>query len=587
MSVSAPTRRLDEDSTQPSRTGQTRWRFPSRRTATVVAAVTWALGLLTVLSALMPGQRDRVRYLTKIIGLSTQASATASAVAATLGILLLYLANGLRRRKRRAYQAAVVVTAIITVSHLAKGLDVEEAAVSLAVLALLVAVRREFYALGDPVTRWMALRVFVQLVIAGIVSGIALLLFNQKRILGHPSVWDEVWHVLLGLVGVRGPLQFGSDRVGDIVTATLLGFGVLTAFVTAYLVLRPYQPPPLLGRDDELRLRDLLARQGRRDSLGYFALRRDKSVIFSPSGKAAITYRVVAGVILASGDPIGDPEAWPGAIGEFLELARRHAWVPAVIGCSEQGATVWRRAAGLDALELGDEAILNVCGFSLDGRPMRGVRQACARVERAGYTVRVRRAREIPREEFDELLRVAAAWRGAAVERGFSMALSRLGDPDDGDCVIATAHQDNRLRGLLHFVPWGEDGLSLDLMRRDRSADNGLNEFLIVKLVEACPALGVDRLSLNFAVFRSALERGERIGAGPVLRMWYRLLVFASRWWQIETLYRFNVKFRPAWQPRFVSFPSTRDLPRIAIAALEAEAFLVRPRLLRRLLGSG
>jgi len=60
-----------------------------------------------------------------------------------------------------------------------------------------------------------------------------------------------------------------------------------------------------------------------------------------------------------------------------------------------------------------------------------------------------------------------------------------------------------------------------------------------------------------------------------------RLLVFASRWWQIETLYRFNAKFRPIWEPRFICFPSTRDLPRIAVAALEAEAFFVRPRLLQ------
>ncbi|HEY9474464.1 MAG TPA: phosphatidylglycerol lysyltransferase domain-containing protein, partial [Mycobacteriales bacterium] len=506
------------------------------------------------------------------------------AVAATLGLLLVWLAYGLRRRKRRAWRAAVVVTAIVAVSHLAKGLDFEEAAVSLAILGLLIASRREFYALGDPVTRWMALRVFVQLVLAGIVLGIVLLLFNQDRLIGSPSVWTELEHVLLGLVGVPGPLRFDSDRFADTVTGTLLGFGALTAFATAYLILRPSEPAPLLGTDDEARLRGLLDGHGQRDSLGYFALRRDKSVIWSPTHKAAVTYRVVAGVALASGDPIGDPEAWPGAIEEFMELARLHAWVPAVIGCGEQGATVWRREADLDALELGDEAILDVAGFSLEGRPMRGVRQACARVERAGYTVRVRRARDIPPEEFAELLRVAAAWRGAAVERGFSMALSRLGDPADGDCVVTTAHHDGVLRGLLHFVPWGTDGLSLDLMRRDRSADNGLNEFMIVRLVEACRALGVARVSLNFAVFRSALERGERIGAGPVLRLWRAVLVFASRWWQIETLYRFNVKFRPTWQPRFVSFPSTRDLPRIAVAALEAEAFLVRPHTLRRLL---
>jgi lysyl-tRNA synthetase class 2 len=124
-------------------------------------------------------------------------------------------------------------------------------------------------------------------------------------------------------------------------------------------------------------------------------------------------------------------------------------------------------------------------------------------------------------------------------------------------------------------------------MRRDRTADNGLNEFMITQVVAASPSLGIGRISLNFAVFRDALERGERIGAGPILRAWRRVLLFASRWWQIESLYRFNVKFRPYWEPRFISFPSTRDIPRIAVAGLEAEAFLVRPHRLKRLLGRG
>jgi lysyl-tRNA synthetase, class II len=105
-----------------------------------------------------------------------------------------------------------------------------------------------------------------------------------------------------------------------------------------------------------------------------------------------------------------------------------------------------------------------------------------------------------------------------------------------------------------------------------------------VKVIHGAPDLDVKRLSLNFAVFRSALERGEKIGAGYLLRMWRGLLVFISRWFQIESLYRFNLKFRPDWEPRFISFPTTRDLPRIAFAALEAEAFLVRPKPLQRLL---
>ena len=90
-------------------------------------------------------------------------------------------------------------------------------------------------------------------------------------------------------------------------------------------------------------------------------------------------------------------------------------------------------------------------------------------------------------------------------------------------------------------------------------------------------------MSLNFAVFRSALERGERLGAGPLLRAWRGLLVFASRWFQIESLYRFNAKFQPSWEPRFVVYPQRPDLPRVAMAALEAEAFLTWPSLSRRL----
>jgi lysyl-tRNA synthetase class 2 len=295
--------------------------------------------------------------------------------------------------------------------------------------------------------------------------------------------------------------------------------------------------------------------------------------------------------MLASGDPLGDPEAWPGAIKEFMAEAERHAWVPAVLGCSELGGEVWTRETEMSALEFGDEAVVEVAEFSLGGRTMRNVRQMVNRVERAGYTAEVNRVRDLTPEQAVAYRVQAASWRGTETERGYSMALGRFGDPADGDCVGVAAMKDGVMRAFLHFVPWGDDGLSLDLMRRDRAADPGLNEYLITAALHACPSLGVKRVSLNFAVFRSALERGGKLGAGPISRGWRGLLVFASRWFQIESLYRFNAKFQPDWLPRFIVYPGAGDLPRIAIAALEAEAFIVwpHPRVLqlRRLLRLG
>jgi lysyl-tRNA synthetase class 2 len=547
-----------------------------RGVPSTVAFATVVLGLVDIGSGLTPERAERLRALTGVVPVTLERAASAGTVVA--GVLLLMLGHGLRRRKRRAWRAAVVLLLVSTVLHVVKGLDVEEATVTLLVAVVLLALSSQFFALGDPRTRRRAPAAFVLLLAVSVAVGVALTYLQGDGIVGSPSVGDRVRQVAWGLVGVAGPLRFTSEAASDIVFGTLVGLGALTVIVTAYLALRPAEPVARLSDDDECRLRALLHKQGARDSLGYFALRRDKSVVFSPSGKAAISYRVVSGVMLASGDPIGDPEAWPGAIAEFMTIARTHAWVPAVMGCGQLGGEVWVREGELRALELGDEAIVDVADFSLEGRAMRNVRQMVTRVERAGYTTEVRRLRDLTPAEVAEIQRQSHAWRDTEVERGFSMALGRFGDTADGDCVAVTACRDGRIAAVLHFVPWGADGLSLELMRRDRSADPGLNELMIVKAICAAPALGVSRLSLNFAVFRSALERGGRLGAGPILRAWRELLLIASKWFQIESLYRFNAKFRPIWEPRFVCYPGAGDLPRVAIAALEAEAFIVWPR---------
>jgi lysyl-tRNA synthetase class 2 len=554
---------------------------------TLAGLLTFLAGVLNILSALTPALRNRARDVNNWLPGALSHSATALTL--IFGILLVLLARALRRRKRRAWRATVVLLAASMVSHVAKGLDVEEAIIAFLLLVALVLYRRDFYAKGDPTTRWRAVWYGAAMIVFSIVLGMILLQLRVHRMVGPHPLSAQLEHVVRGLVGFDGPLKFRPEGVDDLVARVLGALGLLTAFTIVYLALRSPEPRPMLTPDDEARMRALLTGpHGGRDSLGYFALRRDKSVVWSPSGKAAIAYRVLSGVMLASGDPLGDPEAWPGAIKEFTRLADEHAWTPAVIGCSESGGTAYSRVAGMSALEFGDEAVMDLDDFSLDGRAMRNVRQACGRPERAGYTVRVCRSGDITAEDRIQLREQAAAWRGSETERGFSMALGRFGDPADSQCAAVMAFDcDQKLRGFLHFVPWGKDGLSLDLMRRDRDAENGINEFLIVSALREASKLDVKRVSLNFAVFRSAIERGERLGAGPIIKAWRGLLVFLSRWFQIDSLYRFNAKFRPIWEPRFVCYPNGRDLPRIAIAMLEAEAFIVWPKLgLKRAAGA-
>ncbi|WP_432098465.1 phosphatidylglycerol lysyltransferase domain-containing protein [Streptomyces sp. WAC 04229] len=537
------------------------------------------VGLLDIAAGVFPRFRhSRMHALAEVLPGSFGPFAAALSLSA--GVLLLLLAHGLKRRKRRAWRAAVALLPVGAVAQFGYRHSVLGVLISLALLAPLLRHRDQFAALPDPRSRWRALANFVLMGAGSLALGLLIVNAHPHRMIGAPSLADRITHVLYGLFGVEGPVDYAGNTSWT-VAFSLGALGLLTAVTTIYLAFRPEHPAARLTEEDESRLRALLARHGGRDSLGHFALRRDKAVVFSPSGKAAVTYRVVSGVMLASGDPIGDVEAWPGAIERFMDEARAHSWTPAVMGCSETGGEVWTRETGLDALELGDEAVVDVPDFSLAGRAMRNVRQMVKRIERAGYETRVRRVADLPDAELDRVRRAADAWRGTDTERGFSMALGRIGDPADGDCLIATAHKQDAepgeygdLKAVLHFVPWGGDGVSLDLMRRDRAADPGMNELLIVAALQAAPKLGIQRVSLNFAMFRAALARGEKIGAGPVLRAWRGLLVFLSRWFQIESLYKFNAKFRPRWEPRFVVYRSSSDLPRIGFAAMQAEGFV-------------
>ena len=452
----------------------------------------------------------------------------------------------------------------------------------IAALALLVLAYREFWAKVRRGAVFKAAAVLVAVNVVGILLAWGLLeLFpgSLQREYRLPYAINRV----SGFAVATSDLFVGKPHV--FLNALFGLFGALALMAAAIVLFQSQRAENALTGEDESAIRGLLEVWGKNDSLGYFATRRDKSVIFAPSGRAAITYRVEIGVCLASGDPVGDPRAWPQAIAAWLELCRDYGWAPGVMGASSTGAQAYREA-GLSALQLGDEAILYPDRFRLSGADMRGVRQAVTRARRAGLTVRMRRHRELPAEEMVQVIKRADSWRDTETERGFSMALGRLGDSADGDCLLVEVIQSGpepgsetaeTVVGMLSFVPWGSNGLSLDLMRRSPQSPNGTVELMVSDMLGQADTIGVTRVSLNFAMFRSAFDEGARLGAGPVARLWRALLVFFSRWWQLETLYRSNMKYQPQWVPRYACYEDARLLPRVGVASVIAEGFLVLP----------
>jgi lysyl-tRNA synthetase class 2 len=276
---------------------------------------------------------------------------------------------------------------------------------------------------------------------------------------------------------------------------------------------------------------------------------------------------VIGGTAIVTGDPIGDPAERRELISEFRRVAHAKAWRVAVAGAATEALPDYAEL-GFKSIYLGDEAFVDPQRFSLDGRPIRKVRQSVTRLVKAGYRVELLAPDDVEPAVRDELRSVSEEWRGRWPERGFTMAMDALFAYPDTMLAIAKG-PDGRVGGFLQLVPAPAcGGYSLASMRRRRETPNGLMEFLIVETIAWARGQGVRELSLNFSVFAEYL-RGKGVLRAVLLKL--------DRLFQLERLHSFNRKFFPEWRHRYFCFERWSDLPIAGVAYLHAESLLTPP----------
>jgi lysyl-tRNA synthetase class 2 len=529
-------------------------------------------GLVNLASAVTPNIAWRDHVLLQVAPFEAMRLSHAAAVPASL--VLLVTAPYLWGRRQSALRLAFGLLLMLGVLNLLKGLDVEEAFGSFALAGLLWAGRGSFCVEHDPVSLRSGLRR------VPVVAAAGLLLCGTAVWLAAPadaSLSAIVRETIDSLLWQQGPLDF-HDVLGGVDEAIGV-VGLLTFLWCTYLLFRPLAAPRALpSREMRLAARELVRRHGA-DTLAYFKLRHDQHYLFSRDRKAFLGYRVETGVLLVSGDPVGPDEAIPRLLHELSLFADARGLRIAVVGAGERLRPLWAQL-GLRSLYLGDEAVVETASFSLDGRPIRKVRQSVTRLEKQGYTVRLQELRELSDSELHELETVSRRWRDGQPERGFAMSLDALRREDHGDSLVVVGRDaDGRVRGFLHFAPsYGRAAASLSLMRRDRETPNGLTEFLVARSLELLRDRGIEEVSLNFAAFARFIHAPR----GWLERLVGRVLLAADAYFQIERLHRFNAKFFPRWEPRYLLFERVLGLGRVGLATMWAEGQLPKPASLRR-----
>jgi lysyl-tRNA synthetase class 2 len=523
----------------------------------VAGAVAFTIGLVNLASALTPDIAWRHHLLLELEPVEAVPLFHTLTVPASLALVV--TAFYLRERRQRAWRIAVLLMLVLGALALLKGLDFEEALLSWAAAGVLWWGRAAFCVRHDPLRPRTLLGATGALAAGSLLAGTVVWVATRS---GPGEAVRELGDLL---AWTKGPVSFGDGLAWIPLAVGILG--VTGVAVLASVVFRPLRAPAAAGEAERQAARDLVRTHGR-DTLAFFKLRLDARYLFSSDRRAFLGYRVANGVLVVSGDPVGSPDAVPGLLTDACAFAEQRGLRLAVVGASGAMLPLYARA-GLRSLYIGDEAVVDTACFSLDGRAVRKVRQSVSRMQTAGFQAEVHELSALDEDALCELEQISSLWRAGAPERGFSMAMDSVrGTHQAGSLVVVARDRDGAIRGFLHFVPtYGTPAMSLSFMRRDRTTPNGLMEFLVVRSIELLRERGVQELSLNFAAFGRWLRRP----AGRLERLLGLGIALANPFFQIESLYRFNAKFTPRWEPRYLVHEGAASLPRVALAALRIE----------------
>jgi lysyl-tRNA synthetase, class II len=307
------------------------------------------------------------------------------------------------------------------------------------------------------------------------------------------------------------------------------------------------------------------------DSLSPFILRPDKSFAFASGG--VIAFRVIGRTAVVSADPVGPAGSVAALVKPLMRRAHDAGGRVVLYGASARHLATYAEL-GLRAICVGEEAVVDPEAFTLEGRPVRKLRQSVNRVARRGWQIEAHRGGEIDESLESEIDALEVEWRAQRSQiLGFAMA---MGEFDLGvrptDLYVLARSPEGRLSAVMRFLSCGGN-LSLDTMRRVGETPNGLNESLVCRALLFAREHGVGEVSLNYAGLGHLVRSGPS-GSPPARALQRMALGVLGRHFQMDRLVLFNSKFSPEWRPRYLVYESRRALPGAVLRVLQAEGYL-------------
>lgn len=522
-----------------------------------------ALGAVNVISAVTPALPERVGLLRDFLPLYL--IHCSNFLVLTSGLVLLLTSVYLLRGLRLAWWVATVLAALSVVGHVTKGFDFEEAALGLVTLLALWRTKSQYFIRIDRRKGWFGALVFGATLCFAILYGTLGFYFLDKRMFGFDFSWEQSLGSTMRLfflldASYLHPLtNFARHFLVSIAFA-----GMISILLGLYYLLLPHIVQ-FGNQDSDTEEAQQLVRKYGQSGLDYYKTYQDKQLFFNAQRNGFLAYRIAKNYAVVLEKPVGpDEKTQKNTLRAFERFCRESGLKPVFYRVSEKDLSVFGKRK---SLRIGQEAVTDLPGFSLEGSSMKSLRNAVSRAEKEGMVFRVYEA-PVKLGVLQKCKAVSDAWLAAGRrEIAFSSGVfsytelqrqTLLTVEDREECVIA----------FVNLIPdYAPGEATYDLLRRLPDAPGWAVDFLMVKMLLHLRAKGYQKLNLGMAPM-SGCEDGNL--PERTLQLVYSKAKSLSHYRGVRS---FKEKFADEWENRYLVYDADADLiamPRVLAAVVKA-----------------
>lgn len=480
-----------------------------------------------------------------------------------VGFALIISAFNIYKRKKRAFQIVIGLASFSAILHLAHGHHFWQSAMAIGLIAILLLARRNFTVKSRvPDLRAGIIRLSIA-AMAAFAYGVFGFWLLDKREFGINFNWlDSILRTIKFLTLTGDPALKPHTRYAVWFLDSLTMVTVAMIIYALWSLFRPIVYHFRTQPSDRASAIRIASRNGR-SALDYFKLWPDKSYFFPQSSEGFVAYRVSNGFAIALGDPLASTEQIEQTILDFKHYCEEQGWHPAFHQAHPDLLPAYQRL-GFKKLKIGDDAIVDLTQFSLEGKEMKRYRYRINQLERLGYKLRYYSA---PADQalLRQLREVSDQWLRIPGRRERTFTVGQFDEAYLRNTPIVTAEDaDGKIQAFVNIIPSGLAGeTTIDLMRHRPDAPNGVMDYLFIKLFQLSKEKGFARFNLGMAPMSGFREDEQATSTERIIHWLFRRLNFV---FSFSGLKQYKAKYADSWEPRYLIYRHILDLPELGLA---------------------